>query len=351
MPLNEPSWWYGSGRYSAWQARALSPIAYVYGWIAKRRMVRSDGVAADIPVICVGNFTAGGTGKTPFVCWLVDICKLRALQPAVLTRGFGGRLPGPLWVDRGQHTAEDVGDEPLLIVQHAPVMVARDRALGLREIIHSNSNCDVVIMDDGLQNQTVKKDVSIALIDGRRGFGNGRIIPAGPLRAALKDQMSLVSAVVINHRSGRDRGRCETKPITTELQAHGFDGPVAHATVSPVLGSDSLQGVRVLAYAGIGNPERFFETLGALGADLTEKRVFADHHPLRDREARDLIETAARQNLTLVTTEKDWVRLSPEGGSRDQLKAKTRVVPIVLEMSERDTDTIMAVLEGCLVKR
>ena len=152
-------------------------------------MARADSHHAAVPVICVGNFTAGGTGKTPFVCWLVGLLKQRGLKPAILTRGFGGRMTGPVWVQPDTHTAIEVGDEPLLLAKRAPVMVARKRAEGVHAITQHEDQFDVVIMDDGLQNPSIKKDLSIALVDGKRGFGNGQVIPAGPLRASLSRQL------------------------------------------------------------------------------------------------------------------------------------------------------------------
>ena len=200
MPLNEPSWWYEAEGRMTWQAWLLSPVSKLYGWIARRRMLRYDGLKVSLPVICVGNFTAGGTGKTPLACWIADRTKGHGARPVFLTRGYGGSLSGPVWVSTDHHTAHDVGDEPLLLVRHAPVMVAANRAEGAAAIGGSDQNFDVIIMDDGLQNPSLEKDLSIAIVDGVRGFGNGCVIPAGPLRAPLKSQIAGVHAVVVNHR-------------------------------------------------------------------------------------------------------------------------------------------------------
>lgn len=313
-------------------------------------MARTGGLAVGLPVICVGNFTAGGTGKTPFVCWLVDATKQRDLKPVILTRGFGGCLPGPVWVDQDSHTAEEVGDEPLLLAKHAPVMVARDRAEGLQAIAQDSKKFDVVIMDDGLQNPSVNKDLSIAVVDGKRGFGNGRVIPAGPLRASLSHQAPRVSAIVINNGPAPDARSPMTAPITSKLRGNGFDGPVIEATMSVPAGAKTLKSKRVLAYAGIGSPERFFETVRLQGADLVEQRVFADHHQLTTVEARSLLQSAADQSLTLVTTEKDWVRLSDHDTVLKELKTASRLVPIVMDISEGDSEEIAALLDVCCVK-
>ena len=350
MPLNEPSWWYGTGILNAWTARALSPVSLVYRWIADRRMARPNGYQAALPVICVGNFTAGGTGKTPFVCWVVGVLKQRGLNPAILTRGFGGRLAGPVCVERDSHTAGDVGDEPLLLAKCAPVVVARDRVDGLRAIAEDESNFDVVIMDDGLQNPSVHKDLSIAVVDGKRGFGNGWGIPAGPLRASLGRQAPRVSAVVINHGSAPHSGAVLSDAITQDLRRHGFRGPTLEASVSVLDEAVTLKGQRVLAYAGIGHPQRFFETVQVLGAELVEQRVFADHHAVTASEAQALLRSATDKGLTLVTTEKDWVRLSGQDTVLQELKSVTRVVPITMEISERDSAEILALLDGCFAK-
>jgi len=351
VPLNEPSWWYGAGEQVAWQARALSLVASVYSWVADRRMSRIGGLDVGLPVICVGNFTAGGTGKTPFVRWLVGRLQQRNQRPAILTRGFGGRLAGPVWVDREKHSATDVGDEPLLLAQNVPVMVARDRARGLKEIVQTSGEFDVVVMDDGLQNPNLHKDLSIAIIDGGRCFGNGKVIPAGPLRASLGVQASRVAAVVINHGAlSGDKGPV-TQAITSVLRSHRFAGPVVGAKISVPSEAESLQKVRVLAYAGIGHPERFFNTLEALGAELVEHRVFADHHEVTPREADDLLTLAGDQNLTLVTTEKDWVRIGTREGALKDLKATTRVVPIEMEISVSDAKNIAALIDRFCTKQ
>jgi len=350
VPLNEPSWWYGKGGLNAWAARALLPVSLIYGWVADRRMTRTDGVQGAVPVICVGNFTAGGTGKTPIVCWLVDVLEERGLKPAILTRGFGGRLAGPVWVRRGSQTASEVGDEPLLLAKRAPVMVARNRADGLRTIAQNENTFDVVIMDDGLQNPSVTKDLTIAVVDGMRGFGNGRVIPAGPLRASLGEQAPRVSAVVINHGSALSSSASFKERISEKLRRHGFDGPVIDASISVSAHAEGLAGKRVLAYAGIGHPERFFETVRSLGAQLVDQRVFADHHVVTQSEAQALVQSAATEGLTLVTTEKDWVRLSDQDPAVQKLKVATHVVPIKMDISKPDREAIAALLEACCGK-
>lgn len=349
MPLNEPGWWYGRGADRSWQALALSPLSAFYDWVTRRRMARDDGLRSPLPVICVGNFTAGGTGKTPFVCWLAEALKQRAQTPVILTRGFGGRLAGPVWVDGDQHTAQDVGDEPLLIAKHAPVMVARDRAKGLRAILKDQDKFNVVIMDDGLQNPSVEKDLAIAVVDGQRGFGNGWVIPSGPLRASLSAQVSAVGAVVINRGSQQNSIADLTDSLVTTLRADGFEGPVLSATLIVPNDVPALENERVLAYAGIGNPERFFDTVRFLGATIVARHVFADHHQVTAGEAQALLQRAKDEALTLVTTEKDDVRLSDADASVAALKAASRVVPIDMVLSEQDQHTIDSLLEACLV--
>lgn len=309
-------------------------------------MARTDGLHSAVPIICVGNFTAGGTGKTPFVCWLVDLLKQRGLNPAIITRGFGGRMIGPVWVQRDSHTAIDVGDEPLLLAKHAPVMVARTRAEGVHAITQNENKFDVIIMDDGLQNPSINKDLAIALIDGKRGFGNGRVIPAGPLRASLGCQLQCISAVVINQGSGPNSSQPKSASIAADLRQREFEGPIMGASVTASDKLATLSGKRVLAFAGIGHPQRFFETVRSLGAELVGERVFADHHVVTRSEAVGLVQSAETQGLTLVTTEKDWVRLSDQDPVVQKLKSATQVVPITLKMSESDIETVAALVEA-----
>ncbi|MEL6373691.1 MAG: tetraacyldisaccharide 4'-kinase [Pseudomonadota bacterium] len=200
MPLEAPPWWYG--RRYAMVSHALLPIAAIYGALAARRMAQPPQATSALPVICVGNFTAGGTGKTPFALHIASRLIAQGHCPVFLTRGYGGSLKGPVLVDRDAHTAQDVGDEPLLLAASASTVVARAREMGLALIAERNAHADsaarhdVIIMDDGLQNPRVKKDLTFALIDAERGLGNARVIPAGPLRAPPPSPLRLPASAL-----------------------------------------------------------------------------------------------------------------------------------------------------------
>jgi tetraacyldisaccharide 4'-kinase len=221
-------------------------------------------------------------------------------MPVVLSRGYGGRLHGPIKVDPARHVADDVGDEPLMMALTVPVVVARDRIAGVA--LARSQGASVILMDDGFQNPAIAKDVSLIVIDGNRGLGNGRVFPAGPLRAPLSPQLARTDALIVIGQ-GAAAG-----PVAAAIAAQGK--PVLRAHLTPDEASlASLRGRRVLAFAGIGDPARFFRTLRACGIEVTAERSFADHHPFSQTEIENLAAEAKRQGLTLVTTEKDLARL------------------------------------------
>ncbi len=337
---DEPGWWYAKD--GGWRARALSPAASVYGWAAERRWRRRQPYRSRLPVVCVGNFTAGGTGKTPLSLLIARELTLMGEKPAFLTRGYGGRIKGPHWVDPLTDSPEDVGDEPLLLVREAPAMVARDRRAGARTIEGSPIPASVIVMDDGLQNPSLAKDVTLALVDGERGIGNGRLIPAGPLRAPMELQLRLTDAIIVTGRraataEGEDGAEGEDRAgALLEKLRKDFPGPVLSATAEPAADMDWLKGANVVAYAGIGNPERFFGLLERLGAKVAARIVFADHHPYGESDAKRLLGLAEASQAALVTTEKDWVRLRAGGGAVGRLKAASATLPIRLVLDERD---------------
>ncbi|MBR0873920.1 tetraacyldisaccharide 4'-kinase [Bradyrhizobium tropiciagri] len=300
--MREPAFWHRPA--SSWIAYLLSPLAALYGAVATRRMQR-PGVEASIPVLCVGNYHVGGAGKTPTVLTLAKLLRELGERPVVLSRGYGGRLGGPVKVDPGSHTAADVGDEPLMLAATLPVVVARDRPTGLA--LARTQDASVILMDDGFQNPGVVKDASLIVIDGVRGVGNGRVFPAGPLRAPLVPQLARTDALIVVG----DGNAAHT--IAVEIESRGK--PVLSAHLTPDQASlASLRGVRVLAFTGIGDPARFFRTLRLSGVDLVRDRAFADHHVFTKDEIDALIADARRDGLTLVTTEKDLARLRDAGG-------------------------------------
>jgi tetraacyldisaccharide 4'-kinase len=251
-----------------------------------------------VPVVCVGNLVAGGAGKTPVALALAAHLVSCGVAVQIVTRGYGGRLAGPVWVDPGRHDAAGVGDEALLLAARTPCWVARDRADGVRAAVAAGAQ--VVVLDDGFQNPGVAKTLSLVIVDAGYGFGNGRVIPAGPLRESLARGLARADGIVLLG--------AETQPSGPE--SAGVDGPlpVLHADLRPVVG-ERLAGARLLAFAGIGRPEKFFATLRALGAELVATRPFPDHHPFRAGEIDRLLRAADQAQARLITTAKDILRV------------------------------------------
>jgi tetraacyldisaccharide 4'-kinase len=275
------------------------PLGLIYGQVAALRMA-SGGFDAGIPVICVGNYHTGGAGKTPTVLALTKLLRELGEKPVVLSRGYGGKWQGPVKVDPGRHLAANVGDEPLMLSEKVAVVIARDRVGGLA--LARSQGASVILMDDGFQNPAISKDISIVVIDAHRGLGNGQVFPGGPLRAPLPPQLVRTDALVVIG-DGDAAGA-----VAGAIAAQGR--PVLSARLVPDAGSLALLGgKRVLAFAGIGDPGRFFRTLRSAGVDVVRERIFADHHPFSPDEIAALIAEAKQDGLKLVTTEKDLARL------------------------------------------
>lgn len=319
--MREPDFWWNDSALGA----LLSPLGALYGALTAARM-RQDGIRAGVPVICVGNLTLGGTGKTPTAIAVARQLAANGERPVMLTRGYGGSDSGPLLVD-GHSRAHAVGDEPLLLARAVPTVVARDRIAGAA--LAAAQKATVIVMDDGLQNPSLRKDLAIAVVDGRRGLGNGRVFPAGPLRAPLAAQMPFVSAVLI---VGAARPACA--PVIDAAQARNI--PVLHAALTP--DADvvaSLRGRSLLAFAGIGDPAKFAATLTDAGAPPQRLAAFADHHRFTEREAADLLAEAKAGALQLVTTEKDLARLTGAATpALAQLARDAVALPVRLTVSE-----------------
>ena len=304
--MREPAFWYRPRSFTSY---ALQPLGLLYGAITERRMLR-QGADAGIPVICVGNYHLGGAGKTPTVLALTKLLRELGETPVVLSRGYGGSLKGPVIVDRARHSAADVGDEPLMMARDVPVAVARDRLDGVA--LAKARGATMILMDDGFQNPRLLKDASLIVIDSERGLGNGAVFPAGPLRAPLPAQLARTDALVL---IGDGRAAAD---VATELAKR--DKPELRARLKPDAASlAQLLGKRVLAFAGIGDPERFFRTLSACGVEVARTRGFADHHMFSREEVAALAAEARREQLTLVTTEKDLARLRGSEGVPDDI--------------------------------
>lgn len=345
MPLDEPHWWYGSDGKGDLAARLLSPIGLLYGFLAEQRYRRHAPYRARVPVICVGNFTAGGTGKTPLSLLIAEHVQSRGSSPVFLTRGYAGRITAPAWVDRAAHSGRDVGDEALLLARMAPTMIARDRRAGALMIEDEGPPACVIVMDDGLQNPSLKKDLAIAVVDGARGIGNGEVIPAGPLRAPLEFQLGLVDCIVVNE-AREDRGAGQNAVL--DRLRRRFPGPVLAARVEPLGDAGWLQGAPVVAYAGIAHPERFFGLLERLGARLELRAAFADHHAFAEADAERLVRAARACGGVLVTTEKDLARLQGSSGRRGELSASSRALPIRLVLDDRDLGRLVALINAAI---
>ena len=299
--MREPGFWH---RPSSPLSLLLTPLGALYGLIAAQRLQR-EGFAAGVPVLCVGNYHVGGAGKTPAVLALVKLLRELGETPVVLSRGYGGRLRGPVMVDSGRHVAFDVGDEPLMLARSVKVAVARDRIDGVA--LARSQGASVIVMDDGFQNPAIAKDAALIVIDSDRGLGNGRVFPAGPLRAPLKPQLNRTDALIVIGDGPAARA------VAAAVAARGR--PVLSAHLKPDDASLArLSGKRVLAFAGIGDPARFFRTLRAGGIDVVAVRAFADHHPFSKAEINALTAEAKHDDLTLVTTEKDLARLAAAEG-------------------------------------
>mgnify|MGYP006271637609 CR=1 FL=1 len=304
--MRAPEFWQRGG----WPALALAPLAWLHDLGARLRARRASAVDAGVPVICVGNLTVGGTGKTPVAIEIARHLAGRGRRPAFLTRGHGGRLRGPLRVDPDRHGADEVGDEPLLLARVAPTFVARDRPAGAAAAVAAGA--DVLVMDDGLQNPSLVKTLRIVVVDGATGFGNGRIIPAGPLRVPLARGLADADLFVV---MGEDR-----LDLRDALAAHA---PVVAATLEPApADAAAFAGRRVVAFAGIGRPEKFFATLERGGAIIVGRVAFPDHHRFAAGELARLEETARGADATLATTAKDAVRLP------SAMRAAVAVLPV-----------------------
>jgi tetraacyldisaccharide 4'-kinase len=299
--MREPAFWH---RPSSWMSRSLMPLGAIYGAVAALRLARK-GFDAGIPVLCVGNYHVGGAGKTPMVLALAKLLRELGETPVVLSRGYGGRLRGPVKVDGARHAAVDVGDEPLMLAATVPVVVARERVDGVA--LARAQNASVILMDDGFQNPAIRKDASLIVIDGDRGVGNACVFPAGPLRAPLPPQLERTDALVVI-----GAGAAAT-PVAAAIAAQGRPVLSAHLAADEASVAQ-LRGRRVLAFAGIGDPARFFRTLRGCGIEVAAERAFPDHHPFLQGEIEGLIADAKRDALTLVTTEKDLARLRQRDG-------------------------------------
>ncbi len=347
MRLEEPGWWYADAHdvRSRKIARVLAPLGRLYGRIAQSRFNRSRPYRSRLPVICVGNFTAGGTGKTPLALFIAQALKAQGGNPVFLTRGYGGSESGPMWVTEEPGSARRFGDEPLLLSRVAPTLVARDRAAGVRMIEESGRPCTAVIMDDGLQNAAIVKDLSLAVVDAARGLGNGEVIPAGPLRAPIDFQLGLVDAIVVREADGAPANPAEGMHA---LLRRVFPGPVLEAHIEPAGDTAWLAGASVVAFAGIANPQRFFSLVEGLGANLLQRAAFPDHHDFSRADAYRLLSYAREHKALLVTTEKDLARISGAESIARSILEQAKPLAIAMVLAPRDLGRLQSLIEAAV---
>jgi len=332
-----PDFWWQPQR--SLLAVLLFPIGWLYGTISGRRMFTKPKFKSALPVICIGNFVVGGTGKTPFAIELAGLLREDGHKPGFLLRGYGGRERGPLQVDPSVHGANHVGDEALLLVQHGPVVVSSDRPAGAK--LAEDLEIDVLLMDDGFQNPSLTKDLNLVLVDCATGFGNGFCVPAGPLRApALKQIVKTDCLVLVGDGDAAEEA----------VHLAGRKGlPIVHAHARAQPNAD-LEGAKLFAFAGIGRPEKFFGSLKSLGYQVRKTREFGDHHQYTEADARALLTEAEKEGLQLVTTSKDMARLASASGELFHwIASSTEVLDVVMEID--DADRLLALIREKLRAR
>jgi tetraacyldisaccharide 4'-kinase len=294
--MRAPEIWSRNDAVSRLALAGLAPLGGLYNASVAWRARHARPYRARAKVVCVGGLTAGGSGKTPVAMAVADAAKALGLKPVFLSRGYRGRLRGPLEVDPRIHVAEDVGDEPLLLARVAPAVIARARDEGAR--LADALKADVIVMDDGHQNFSIEKDLSLVVVDAEEGFGNRRVLPAGPLRENVAQGLSRADAVVV----------VGSGPLP---RLDDFRGAILRARIEPDR-SVPLAGARLVAFAGIGRPKKFFDSLERLGATIIEAKAFGDHHAYAAADLAELKARARASDARLYTTEKDFARLSAE---------------------------------------
>lgn len=307
----------------------LRPLGCIMAGLMALRLKRGTPYRAPVPVICVGNLVAGGAGKTPVALDIIARLTAAKHNAHVLLRGYGGSEIGPLRVDAQTHTAAQVGDEAILLAQTAPTWVSRNRVLGAKAAV--DAGAEAIVLDDGFQNPSVHKDLSLLVVDGGYGFGNGRVMPAGPLREPITSGLARADAVVLLGADHAD--------VWGKVQRAGFKGlNIIRAQLLPTDDAHDLKGCEVYAFAGIGRPQKFFDTLTNIGCKLVGCKSFDDHHPYTDAEIDAIVHDAGA--ATIVTTTKDYVRLSAQH--------QGQIRPVAVTLAWKNAPDIDALLSSAL---
>ena len=335
--MRAPDFWTTRGAL----AKALEPASALWrlGTRIERRLVKPQ--RAKRPILCVGNLVAGGAGKTPTALAIGAALRARGRTVHFLTRGYGGTSAGPLLAGKDASAAL-IGDETLLLAAQAPTVVAADRAAGAKFIEESDLGATVIVMDDGFQNPGLAKDLNLIVVDASLGLGNGKVMPAGPLRAPLTTQMPRAHALLLVGDGGK------AAPLAKQFEQAGK--PVLKAKLAPVGDARWLTVLPVVGFAGIANPKKFYATLSQNGARLMGTRSFPDHHSFSERQAERLLNWGREWSCMLVTTEKDWVRLPDDDGTAlSELKFRSR--PLIVALGFADPEAVTALLAKALKDR
>lgn len=312
--MNPPDFWNQPTIH--WRHLWLLPLAWLYDFGRWLRLKFSRPTLLPIPVICIGNINAGGTGKTPTALWLASLLKPTGKRIFFLSRGYGGKWDGPVMVDPKRHLAHEVGDEPLLLAKSCPTIIAKDRRKGAKMAIELGA--ELIIMDDGMQNPQLHKDLQLVVVDGAVGFGNCSVMPLGPLRQNLPSGLNQADVFIMIGNPKIE--------LRQRLEATGKPILMAKFQTDQSL----VKGKRLVAFCGIGRPSKFFETLKQAGANLVGEQAFPDHHPFNDTELEGVYAVASQKGAQLITTEKDATRLP------STWQMLVQILPVSLEVEGRE---------------
>ncbi|MGA7323814.1 MAG: tetraacyldisaccharide 4'-kinase [Rhodomicrobium sp.] len=340
MRLEPPSWWYrGSIPLGAW---SLLPASALYGGIVRLRFHMASPYRSKLPVICVGNFTLGGAGKTPAAIKLASLLRDRGRKPAFLTRGYGGAKPGPYQVSPTRDDAETVGDEALLLAEAGITVVSRHRPAGA--LLLENLEADTIVMDDGFQNPSLAKNFNLIVVHAGPSIGCGHVFPLGPLRAPLGFQMAMADAILLMGAKNSGHTAQAISQLRLARTVQRCRVPNIFEARIVALPADEMRAKSFLAFCAIGRPQKFFDTLSETGIRVSNTRSFRDHHPFSDDDAKALIAEAQALNAGLITTEKDHVRLKGLSGARGELYRLALPLPITIEFAQGHEETLMSAI-------